>query len=101
MLRGEAHHFCDFVSRRISLHMRVAEKKYTLPRNHEADRGERIRIGGEPDDVADVTEFRAEAPLEPAQHGVSLAASYRKRRNDGRRGAYQRPRCIGGDAAPP
>ena len=39
-----------------------------------------------------------EAALEPADHGVGIAAPHGKRRDDGGVGAHQRARRIGRDA---
>ena len=80
--------------------MRVGKKKGALVGDHQAHRGKIGRAGNKPDDVPDVAQARAEAPVDPAKHGVGVAALHRDRGDHGRIGSHQGARGLGRDSAP-
>ena len=84
----------------IGLHMGIGEEDDAARGDHQAHRRELAHPRRQPDDVADMAQLGAVAALEPADHGVGLAAPHGDRRDHRGRGAHQRARRVRRDAAP-
>ena len=75
----------DLFRARIVTHMRVGEEIDACRGDDERKRRQILDAGRKANDVADVVEARAEAPLEAADQRVGFAAMYGERRDHARR----------------
>ncbi len=94
------HRVGDGLGRGIGLHMRIGEEDDAARGDHQAHGREFAHARRQPDDVADVAQLGAVAAFEPADHRVRLAAPHGDGGDHRGRGAHQRARRIGRDAAP-
>ena len=100
MKRGQRGHFREFLGARIGPHLGVGDEIGALAGDHQRQCGEIADARQEADDLADMAQMAHVTALDPADHGVGLAAHHRQCRDHGGVGADHGAGGIGRHAMP-